>query len=1847
MALTQNVAEQLAAAYGSGDLGTVNEILQSGQITAGDVQSFFNLSPESVASFGLSFYSPPAVSNAGALATVESNQAASQDPYTKQAIATRAAESTGATTQAAADTATQSRIIKDYVTTVLSSDLTDAEKAAKINEAAAINRVTNEQIAAATGFTLDQVNAYLGAPVTTGATTTDTAATSVTNTYFQANPDVAAEYERSGASELMTPEEFAAQHWQNNGRYEGRTGPAGEAPNAADKIYDHRGTAYDPSQILALANELASVADRSNIAGGVLGTKGQSVGFDYREAKRILGRDLTAFEQVLMDSARQLIDQGITSLSQLKTQDIGKADVSVNRMYDEFGNILGNGITYYDFNTGQMVSRALTPEEEAQIKTEQVVGGGEEGTYTRSYLDDFVSTGKVLIGPDGRVLNQTFVSEGEGGTTYSGPLSLFAGETSTGKGSTIYNLSFGEDGKPRFTTSAEQGAFRDFLQGIAFVGQFIPGFQPFAMAINAVQAAEAGNVLGALASLAGAGGSFLGNATLTNISTGLRVAEAAKNGDVGALVSTLAANPTISNMAGNTMLTDTISLRDVGSAVQLVDGLSKGNYGAALTAAGSLTGNSDFRVAGAALNIITELRKDNPNLSNVMASVTAINNITNNAASNVDANKAAELATAVTNSTASDITNAANTTDLASATYVGAINAGMSSAEAFELANVVANNAVGTADTSGGVITTSVTQSDVQGTDLGLINTNEAKPEIMGGVAAVDTEFGNLEGAISDATARNTLNISNSDANSLEEAAAMAGARGFGNFTYGGKTYSMSATSREVAAQATAADIAAAKNFSEAYSIARQQLGAGQIFEWNGKKYSTDTREENPSLAAASDQARYAQLGAGAGRGSYAGYDAKAAADSWAKINTNVLDTATPMADTFGTMDDFLKAGGLMGDYVVVGDAVGKGLIDPVVKTIGTVTRAGGSFLDNLAGGLQAINVIDKDSAIVRIAKDMKDWGEGRMGDYLISAEKKVMDRVSKAEGFGNKFIELGKALWDNPSAIITLGANEVLEEGVPLLVGAGAAKMGSKLLALGADAFMNAWEAGGANYNDTKAAATKAGMSDADAHAAAQKSAAGAGAVASVLGPLADMPWIKRATSPAGTAAESSTKVVGKATAKETATEYPEEALASVMSDYFATGTVDLNKAMTSGTVGSVVAGKAVGTITVVSEVSRSGDATTEIINSASTSPEQVNTLTSAINSSMQPGADLKVVGADIVTAMEASGMNNAQAINVANTAVAEQVVANLGADGGLKIDDLNIAIGTDKSGNAVTLGDFIGSSVTGMGGQMYVSPDIYIGTSADGKALTVGDLSNLSSAGTMAASAQTGTSDTETVSRDGVTTSVTSDAATGDTTTTRNDTVAGTQTKTVTNEITGVTSTTQTGGNTNTQTVVDSNSGVTTQTQTDNQTGATTNTVLDTTTGVNTKVTTSANTKTETTTDTNTNVTTQRSTDANNNTETTTQTNANTNVTTQTTVNNNTNTTTTVTTNSNGQVTTQTTVDNNTNTETTIQTDVNTNTSTTVVVDLNTNTIISTTTEENVEIKTLDPLSPVDIIPVDETPTDTTPTDTTVTTTGDKKKKEEGKKKPSVKLPAGAGSMFAMMGGTGPRTGLDPQMLRSYVTGEKKLDPLERVREIQEEMEREAMIQNIDPRLASILKDRMGGQQEDMSGLGTLARVLSGQSFDPVKAQESEKEGAYFAYGKEDSIDDILSSSLNEPRMYADGGYVEPLMAKGGMTLPLLAKSGGLPKMAAGREDFRDGKHVAGEGDGQSDDIPAMLADGEFVFPADVVSALGNGSSKAGTDKLYEMMHEIRARARSTGKKDLPPPALKSPLDYLKSKR
>ena len=88
------------------------------------------------------------------------------------------------------------------------------------------------------------------------------------------------------------------------------------------------------------------------------------------------------------------------------------------------------------------------------------------------------------------------------------------------------------------------------------------------------------------------------------------------------------------------------------------------------------------------------------------------------------------------------------------------------------------------------------------------------------------------------------------------------------------------------------------------------------------------------------------------------------------------------------------------------------------------------------------------------------------------------------------------------------------------------------------------------------------------------------------------------------------------------------------------------------------------------------------------------------------------------------------------------------------------------------------------------------------------------------------------------------------------------------------------------------------------------------------------------------------------------------------------------------------------------------------------------------------------------------------------------------------------------------------------------------------------------------------------------------------------------------------------------------------------------AGEVDFMSegsyNNYVRGDGDGTSDDIPAMLANGEYVIPADVVASLGNGDNQSGADILDQTLVEIRKHKTSNGDKGLPPDS-KGALEYL----
>jgi len=92
--------------------------------------------------------------------------------------------------------------------------------------------------------------------------------------------------------------------------------------------------------------------------------------------------------------------------------------------------------------------------------------------------------------------------------------------------------------------------------------------------------------------------------------------------------------------------------------------------------------------------------------------------------------------------------------------------------------------------------------------------------------------------------------------------------------------------------------------------------------------------------------------------------------------------------------------------------------------------------------------------------------------------------------------------------------------------------------------------------------------------------------------------------------------------------------------------------------------------------------------------------------------------------------------------------------------------------------------------------------------------------------------------------------------------------------------------------------------------------------------------------------------------------------------------------------------------------------------------------------------------------------------------------------------------------------------------------------------------------------------------------------------------------------------------------------------------PEAKLGDHIFRTGgpsHYVDGKGDGQSDDIPAMLAKNEYVFDADTVAQLGNGSSEAGAKLLDKFREAVRRHKRSAPDDKIPPKAKKL-TSYLK---
>jgi hypothetical protein len=132
------------------------------------------------------------------------------------------------------------------------------------------------------------------------------------------------------------------------------------------------------------------------------------------------------------------------------------------------------------------------------------------------------------------------------------------------------------------------------------------------------------------------------------------------------------------------------------------------------------------------------------------------------------------------------------------------------------------------------------------------------------------------------------------------------------------------------------------------------------------------------------------------------------------------------------------------------------------------------------------------------------------------------------------------------------------------------------------------------------------------------------------------------------------------------------------------------------------------------------------------------------------------------------------------------------------------------------------------------------------------------------------------------------------------------------------------------------------------------------------------------------------------------------------------------------------------------------------------------------------------------------------------------------------------------------------------------------------------------------------------TTAGIAYLASGEPFKAPEQEPGESYEAYVARRNE---AEAKFRQERPEFFGSFLASPNQGIMSTQPVMtAARGSGPK---GVENFpRKNGAINGPGTGTSDDIPAMLSDGEFVFTARSVRNMGGGSRRKGAAKMYKLM-------------------------------
>lgn len=168
---------------------------------------------------------------------------------------------------------------------------------------------------------------------------------------------------------------------------------------------------------------------------------------------------------------------------------------------------------------------------------------------------------------------------------------------------------------------------------------------------------------------------------------------------------------------------------------------------------------------------------------------------------------------------------------------------------------------------------------------------------------------------------------------------------------------------------------------------------------------------------------------------------------------------------------------------------------------------------------------------------------------------------------------------------------------------------------------------------------------------------------------------------------------------------------------------------------------------------------------------------------------------------------------------------------------------------------------------------------------------------------------------------------------------------------------------------------------------------------------------------------------------------------------------------------------------------------------------------------------------------------------------------------------------------------------------------------------------------------QYAPIAGVGLGAAYLGG-AFNPQ--QEAPADNASDLYGSESGVELLAQNpaiygttpggadiQYSQPQYRGYGlqpvQYMRPQIQFNAPQYRGTFADGGIASLAkGGSTNFpRKTGPINGPGTGTSDSIPAMLSDGEFVFTAKAVRAMGKGSRRLGAKRMYALMKALEGKA------------------------